>query len=220
VCTLWRSYFGEVIKSNNELLVLACPAFFDDKVIYIMENRSTTFLEYNRNNSLKEFLSIKNEFEGTWTVYANDQTPLSRPRRPIPIENRSSEYETAILDFFAIEEIGKELSKIAQDIEVKVLEVPSTNTPLVPFLSYYINRSISIYVQDKIKNSSEIKKVLLWCNPDSTLADAKLEQKALEYILKANKIEYEVFANDQCNKETFKEKYKGSSFDLIWLLIS
>ncbi|MEH7076971.1 CHAT domain-containing protein [Neobacillus drentensis] len=217
---LWRSFLGDEIKyNNNELFVLACPAFSDDKVIYILDcNGKTTFLEYTRNISLKEFLSIKNEFEGTWTVFAHDQTPLSRPRRHIPIENMSSEYETAIKDFFAIEEIGKELSKIDIDKNVKVLEVPWTNTPFVSYLSYYVNRSISVYVQNKIKHLSEIKKVLLWCNPDSTLSAAKLEQEALEYILKANNIEYEVFTGNECSKLTFENKYKDSSFDLIWLM--
>lgn len=221
-CTkLWRTYLGknEYNNNNNDIFILACPAFSDEKVSYILDyNGNTTYLEYSRDISLKEFLSIKNEFEGTWTTFALDQTPLLKPRRPIPIENKSTEYETAILNFFAIDKIGKELFKITEDKNIKVLEVPWTNTPLAPYLSNYVNKSISVYVQEEIKNYLGIKKVLLWCNPDLTLSDAKLEQEALEYILNANNIEYEVYTGNQCSKQLFINKYTDNSFDLIWLM--
>ncbi|MFA9560370.1 CHAT domain-containing protein [Evansella sp. AB-rgal1] len=220
---LWRSYTGGNIKmetgDDNELFILACPTLFEDKMIYILcENGMTSYFEYDRSIILKEFISIKNEFEGTWTVISHDENPLAKPKRPIPLEGKSSGYENAISAFYAIEEIGKRLSHVSQDKKIKLLEVPWTNTPIVSNLSLKVDRSISFYVQETQKKSSKIKKALLWCNPDLTLSDASFEKEALEYILKENDIDYEVFTGNECSKELFIEKYSDDSFDLIWLM--
>jgi CHAT domain-containing protein len=44
------------------------------------------------------------------------------------------------------------------------------------------------------------------------------QKEALEYILKANNIDYEVFTGNECSKKIFMEKYIDKSFDLIWLM--
>lgn len=79
---LWRTFFSPEDLDEQifeDVIILLIPTLKDRKTIYlVMDNRKTLLYECGDTLSLKEFLKIKNSFEGTWTVLAGDTNPLTK----------------------------------------------------------------------------------------------------------------------------------------------
>lgn len=219
---LWRTYFNEGELNNQiyeDIIILLLPTLKEGKSVYlIMDNDTTDYLEFGENISIRDLIDIKNKFEGTWTVLANDLNPIDNSGGIFPDERISDEYDTVIDNYFHPEKIGEKLLLHDQKKNIRLLELTWTNTPLLPKISKQLNRNISSFVNSNYANEVPIKKVLIWSDPDLSLTDAVNEQEALEKLLVSNNVDYEVYYGEQCTKDLFLSKYNDDEFDLIWLI--
>lgn len=219
---LWRTFFSPEDLDEQifeDVIILLIPTLKDGKTTYlIMDNRKTLLYECGDTLSLKEFLKIKNSFEGTWTVLAGDTKPLTKVEYDTPNSEYSSIYDTAIENYFKPNEIADLLSGISSERHIRLLELTWTNTPIIPKIAHYLQRSVSLLVNSRYLKEAKIKKVLIWCDPDNTLTDAYNEKEALEVILDYYEISYEVYVGNECSLELFLSKYNDVEFDLVWLM--
>ncbi|PGV54173.1 CHAT domain-containing protein [Bacillus sp. AFS037270] len=219
---LWRTFFNPDDVDEqlfDDVIILLIPTLKDAKSIYlIMEDGNTTYHEFDDSLSLKEFLKIKNSFEGTWTVIAGDTEPINKVEYDTPNDEYSSMYDMAIEKYFNPREIANLLKGVSKEKKIRLLELTWTNTPIIPKISWYLQRNISLLGNSKNLKEAKLKKVLIWCDPDNSLTDAYNEKEALEVLLNYYGISYEVYVGSECSLQLFLSKYNDLDFDLIWLM--
>lgn len=220
---LWRTfnYYYKDEKGNGEIYLLAIPNYKDSHMCYILKFKEKyQYFEFPRNIQLEQLLKIKNEFEGTWTVLTDgDNSEDIYSGSGFPNKHNSKNYYNFLKEFYKCEEIASKIKLLNSKEKIRIYEVPWINTPIEAMIGQHINGSISTLIEGKSLDQSQIKKVLIWSDPDSSLPISELEKGAVLHILKSKEnIDLEIYSNDECSRELFIEKYRDSDFDLIYLM--
>lgn len=215
----WKCYFQSIVEPKiDEIIIFVISNYYGDETLYLVWNKGNVkFLKYIHETTLRELLSAKNTFEGTWTILANDDEPLEY------VENESlginsQEYEKMIEEYFQINKFVSDITKILDKEKIRMFELSWTNSPMFSILARKMCYGNSILVSGKLGKQREIKKVLIWCNPDERISDALFESEAIQAILKAKQIDFKVYSQKECSKKFFLKEYINEEYDVIWLI--
>lgn len=204
---------------KRKAIIIALPNFHSDGSHFLIYDKEKILFIGNRSQKrLSDILTLKDKVESTWTAILHEEetlTPKNDTRRYV---NLSSEYIEALGDFIGVERLTKVLEEVPEDLNFQYIELAWTNTPVVPLLTEVTKQTYSVVVGDyKLPEPKEIKKVLIWSNPDGSLPMATFEGEAIQSIISNNNIEYELYDGAQCTKSLFLEKYSDPTFDMVWL---
>ncbi len=221
---IWRTYSSKNtnIELNDDAILLIAPTLRENKIIYLFYNQGETkIIEQETKVTLEYLIQVKNNFEGTWTVIANQDKPIE-PKFYNQKENIyiSDNYRIVLENYFLPDKVLDVInnSNIPNGNRIRVLDLTWMNTPIPQIMGLNMNHFPSVLVTDKQNRPRQIKNVLIWCDPDDTLPNSDLERDAIEYLLKKNNIRFETYSGDECSLDLFKEKYSSNEFDLIWLI--
>ncbi|WP_346879579.1 CHAT domain-containing protein [Clostridium sp. UBA3061] len=220
---IWiTSSSDEVQVNEHEAVLLAIPNLKDYEVHYIIHfDKNTYHFKFNRKISISEFIKYKNEFEQKWNVVLEsnkDNFPILTTTRDIPDCLKEVDYYQALDQFFLPSEIAEEIKKLDNINRVRFFELTNLNTPLVSLIQQHSEIDMSYFIDDGLEKSIKINKALIWCDPDMNLFDAYLESEAIGCLFINKNIEFDSFSNKECKKELFIEKYKDTTYDLIWIM--
>lgn len=222
---LWMTYqkgHGPgLARLSEQTILLALPLFNLQKSVFIFHHNSNShFFEVDNRLESETFISIKNKFEGNWTVLLGQVTPSQPPSShgKGPIITESDRYEEALRQMLSFESLTNILKQVPKSEVIRVLEVPGLNLPLSSLFGILCERSMSTLVSDEPQSRTEINKVLIWCDPEGNLFDAYREKEALETLLNKNGIYFESYSFTQCSFELFLSKYVDMKFDLVWIM--
>lgn len=219
---LWRTYEKgcklELAQILEQTLLLGLPLFSSGKSVLIINyNGNSQFIEVNHHLEPENFISIKNEFEGNWTVISGQVTPLQPPSKygMGPIITKSDYYEEALKQLLYSDSFADILMQVPKSEVIRFLELPGLNLPLPSLFGLHYERIMSTLVVNKPKNITNITRVLIWCDPEGNLFDSYREKEALESLLSKNGIYYESYYFEQCSLGLFLNKYSDMKFDLV-----
>ncbi|PWK08478.1 CHAT domain-containing protein [Tumebacillus permanentifrigoris] len=218
---MWRtSRFGiEFQIPREEVLLVVIPNIMRGSVVYLIwDNGFVKIVTTENSLSLEELYQSRSEFDGSWTVVLDQQASQSPPS-PLrhPNYEGSETYEASLKLFYCPGVIATELEKINKP--VRLLETSWMNMPLGALIGLQTDLSIATFINPTNTVSySDIKRVVLWCDPTEDLYYANLEKDSVEKIFTKHGIEVEVFSGEACTPELFLEKYKDPNIDLIWTM--
>lgn len=218
---LWNtSRPGSLINfpPSNKMTVLAAPYSEDGITRYYIHNGQTTeFLKVpTQNKYVPHILEHKNSLESGWAVLAssvdNDEPYLDSRH----YYEDSDDYHANLSTHYAISELEKKLS--SNELPILYFEFPSMGTPITSIYNIELINDVSNLIISGENIESNVKKVLIWCNPDGTLYSSQFELDAISLIFNNNDIDYEIIKENDCTKDLFLEKYIDESIDLFWII--
>lgn len=217
----WKTYFNKksVKPLQGEIVVLVISNYLSEETIFLIWHKGEIkFLRLNREIKLKDLISIKNRFEGTWTILANEEEPIQNYEDDELGIQYSFQYEKNIEDYYQIDSLKRELEEILDGEKIRIFELSWTNSPMMNILARKMEYGNSILESGSILEQRDIKKVLIWCDPDGSLEDARLESEAIQSILLAKDITSIIYTFEECSKELFLKEYENDEYDVIWLM--
>ncbi|WP_214701366.1 CHAT domain-containing protein [Exiguobacterium sp. s57] len=221
---MWKTYSPsfdydyEEYKKMSVVIVTPNPRANEVLTIIYHEEQIEIILAKTDIN-LSDILTLKDEIEGTWTYFSGDLEALNiKPPTRLAVE-KSNEYIEKLSSFIDLERIKEKMNNIENPVQFKYLESTWINSPIISLLSLETQHVYSVLGSNKYtEEQGEIKKVLIWANPDGTLYSSQFEIEGIEYLLSKANIDYEIVKGNECTKELFIEKYENPTYDLIWII--
>lgn len=220
---LWKFHSNEIHLLQNKLSYLgAIQNLYEDKMIYLLyDGTHVSYYEFSREIDLVEIMKAKSKYENSWQIVAG-QTDTSEAfiGDGVPDPRESNNYEKKLEQFYAPQKIAEVLNQLTDQREIILMELSWMNSPLIPLIQQYTNITLKYSNHAHLKQPSEIKKVLIWCDPDNenSLYDAHIEKDAIIAILNKLKVAYDVFVGPECTFQEFMKCYTQMDYDLIWLM--
>lgn len=218
---LWRTAYypgkEDTYIDPKEILLLAIPNLFPDKIIYLIyQDSHVDCITVVPKIGLADILNAKNSFEETWVVLLHQQGDIAPlPMGGSPRSNEADNYRKALDEYFVPNELAQVL-EIGKPI--RLLESTWMNVPLTALIGLYGEYDISSLVSAHALSQSRINKVLIWCDPDQSLFRASQERDAIENILSIRGVGYDVFTGHECTQDKFLQNYESEEYDVIWLI--
>ncbi|MFC0271880.1 CHAT domain-containing protein [Metabacillus herbersteinensis] len=221
-------YSWNVYKQSNSML----PSPKGRNLLVFIANFNQgggLFLLYNKDEviimgtgsdkRLSDVIKLKDKIEASWTAILDETDTLIPNMGTRNHVELSLDYIETLSDFIGLKELLNLLSEFPQGTKFEYIELSWTNTPVVPILTNSAEHTCTISITNsELSLPNEIKKVLIWANPDGFLHMANFEIEALTHILSENDIEWELYQGSECTKQLFIHKYSDPTFDLIWII--
>jgi len=218
----WVYKPGDTIlqSAEEQALIIAVPNLYQGGTFFLIKDKEMVYLNASKSSKkLTDILLIKDKVESSWTATLNEEdTLIPKEATRIDVE-LSSEYINTLSEFIGAKELKEVLSEIPNETHFQYIESSWTNTPIPALLSNITQHTYSVSVDSvRLPESKEIKKVLIWSDPDGSLPTSTFEVEAIKHILSCKKIDFELFEGSQCTKRLFLEKYSNPEFDMIWII--
>lgn len=207
-----------VYEGINKNVILAIPNYHTIGGHFIIyDSGKVVFTGIFSHRNLSDIFTLKEKVEAAWFSILDDEETLKRN-----LENRhqvevSKQYIEDLSEYIGVEHLEGLLAVFPNNTHFHYLELSWTNTPVVSILSNRTKHSYSVLIDNSVDNFKEIKKALIWVNPDGSLPMSLREAEAIEYLLNQNNIPYEIYIEEACTRSLFMEKYEDPSYDLIWV---
>ncbi|QLK09746.1 hypothetical protein BMG_6547 (plasmid) [Priestia megaterium] len=206
------------IRGKN--LIVAIPnLYYSGGHFLVHDEKGVTFTGLLSTKKLSDVYLLKNKVESGWTALLNEKETLVPNLERRNFVELSQEYIDTLSEYIGVEHLKDLFLKYPDSSHFEYLELSWTNTPILPILTNLTNHTYSVSVGRK--NSlipRQIKKALIWADPDGSLPVATFEIDALIHLLSIYDIDYEFYSGSDCTKDLFMEKYSDSDFDLIWVI--
>ncbi|WP_243550619.1 CHAT domain-containing protein [Priestia megaterium] len=212
---------ADVIPSiRGKKLIIAIPnLYYSGGHFLVHDEKGVTFTGFLSTKKLSDVYLLKNKVESGWTALLHEKETLVPNLERRNFVELSQEYIDTLSEYIGVEHLKDLFLNYPDTSHFEYLELSWTNTPILPILTNSTNHTYSVSVDRK--NSfipRQIKKALIWADPDGSLPVATFEIDALIHLLSIDNIDYEFYSGSDCTKDLFLEKYSDSSFDLIWVI--
>lgn len=225
---IWRTFDPGnkiVFPLENTAIMLTVTNLSENRVVHLIQNNEDLkVVESSGSISLHNLLKYKDKIEGGWTTSLEDQKSFQLDLEEYGIidSSFSKSYKNKIAAYYNLDTLCQKIMELPEQQQLRVLELPWANVPLVPILSGCIGRNVSSLATSNPAIPRTIKKLLIWCDPDETLTFSILEKEFIVKILEQNAIPFDLYEGAQnsnkCTKEVFLEKFADPQYDLIWLM--
>ncbi|TKH01454.1 CHAT domain-containing protein [Peribacillus simplex] len=218
----WVNKPGDTVLQSPEgkALIIAIPNFHPKGSHFLIYGKEKVHsLASKSSKKLSDILLIKDKVESSWTAILNEEETLIPKEDSRSYVELSSEYINTLSEFIGSNKLIELLSEIPEGTHFQYIELSWTNTPIPALLSNITQQTYSVSVDSvRLPEPKEVKKVLIWSDPDGSLPMSTFEVEAIKHILSCKKIDFELFEGTQCTKNLFLEKYSDPEFDIIWVI--
>lgn len=201
-------------------LIVAIPnLYYTGGHFLVHDEKGITFTGILSSKKLSDVYLLKDKVESGWTALLNEKETLVPNLERRNCVELSQEYIDTLSEYIGSEHLKNLFLNYPKNSHFEYLELSWTNTPILPILTNLTDHSYSISVSTKNDLvPRQVKKALIWADPDGSLNVAKFEIEALTHLLSTHDIDWELYGGSDCTKDLFLEKYSDSQFDLIWII--
>jgi CHAT domain len=206
------------IRGKN--LIIAIPnLYYSGGHFLVHDEKGVTFTGLLSTKKLSDVYLLKNKVESGWTALLNEKETLVPNLERRNFVELSQEYIDTLSEYIGVTHLKDLFLNYPDSSHFEYLELSWTNTPILPILANSTNHTYSVSVSTiNCLIPRQIKKALIWADPDGSLPVATFEIDALIHLLSTYDIGYEFYCGSDCTKDLFLEKYSDSDFDLIWVI--
>ncbi|MDA1617281.1 CHAT domain-containing protein [Bacillus cereus group sp. TH204-1LC] len=222
IYTWWASKPGDAIFpcASGKNILVSLPNFnLNGGHFFIYNHDKVAFLGSPSEKTLSDIFTLKDKVESSWTVLLNHQEDSTFNNDFRNYVELSQEYIESLSEYIGLEIVTNLLNDFPENTHFEYLELSWLNTPILPLIVNSTKNTYSVSLgTSTVSESKEIKKALIWSDPDGSLPTSSFEVEALMNIFTKHGIDFEIYEGTQCTKTLFLEKYSDPEFDLIWII--
>ncbi len=207
----WVYKPGDTVLTSAEgkAIIIAIPNLHPKGTHFLIYDKEKVHsLASESSKKLTDILSIKDKVESSWTAILNEEDTLIPKEDTRSYVELSFEYIDTLSEFVGSNKLKEVLSEIPEETHFQYIELSWTNTPILALLSSITQHTYTVSVDgERLPEPQEIKKALIWSDPDGSLPTSTFEVEAITHILSCKKVDYELYEGKQCTKNLFLEKY-------------